>query len=453
MLFHISGDTLVAYHLNAYLLAFALPVLWYLACLSLRVTPWWALASALAWLSSTANLETLRVGNFAACIVLGALIVARCFRSPAMAWWIAASVLWLAAFVRPEFAVAALGVTGVGAWQLSGVQGKALAARWLAAAMAPAIALSLMFGLPFGGGRSGAAFQQHLAGNILEWHQLPFANWIHYEDVIRRYYALPASAVDFLRHEPLAFLHHVFTNLCRLLTQSLGAALRPPDLMIDASRQLALAPLAITLIGALAVRRGPRPAWAITPTSVVLVACSLLVLVSCAVIYPRAHYLPLLLSAVLLSVAPRAGDTAQRSVLAALVLVGIAGVSAMLPRYVDLRAGLPRPQEETVVALRALGASRPLRLFDDAGIYQPYLRTPARRLGPRDLAPPFDRFLRDNDITVVIVSPQMANDPVLDADPSWHRFRREPQSAGFRCEPLPRTDRTLCLTVESAPER
>jgi hypothetical protein len=442
-LHRLTGDTIVTYHLNAYVLAFALPALWYLVCLAFRVRPWWALASALALLLSMANLETLRVGNFAACIVLGSLLVGRLIPSAAASWWLAVAGLSVAAFVRPEFSVAAGIVLAIGAWQLSRAQfSRPKLALWLAAAILPAIALSLAFGLPLGGGRSGAAFQQHLAGNIVDWHGLPFSTWIHYEEVIRRYYALPASALDFLRQEPLAFFHHVGSNLWRLIMQSIGAALAPPDSLMTASRGLALAPILVVAVTALAPRRAD---FEVAPASAVLGACGLLILVSCAVIYPRAHYLPLLLCGALLFIAPRDDTEPVPSWRPATVLLAIAALFSLLPRYVAVHADAPRPQEATARALRALPDVGPLRLFDDVGILQIYANRPAKRLGPRDFRPPFDHFLQAQDINVVVLSPQLGWDPLLRGDPIWQRFARDPQRYGFRCQDVPTTDRQVCV--------
>src|SRR5581483_3927553 len=283
LVFRLSGDAVTAYHLNAYVLAAALPFVWYLLCIAIGVAPWWSLATALAWLVSNANLETLRVGNFAACILLGGLFVSRLARRPAIAWWIAAAALWIAASVRLELMLAGVVVAMVGAWQLQREwQSWTKTGAWLAAAAFPQVAIDLAFGSPLGGGRSAAAFQQHLAGNIVAWHQLPFENWIHYEDVIRRYYALPSSALDFAMHEPLAFLHHVGSNLWRLGTQSIPHALAP------AASLALLLPIAIAVGGGIALKvRAARAPYATTPVSIALTASAAMVLVSCAVIYPR----------------------------------------------------------------------------------------------------------------------------------------------------------------------
>lgn len=435
LLFKLSGDALVTYHLNAYLLAIALPALWYLLCVSLGMAPWWALASALAWLVSSANLETLRVGNFAACIVLGGLLVARFASRPALAWWIAAAALWLAASVRLELVYAAVVVVLAGAWRLHRDERSwPRTLLWTIAALLPNLALDLAFGWPFGGGRSGAAFQQHLAGNILVWHDLPFENWIHYEDLIRRYYALPEGPVDFALHEPLAFAHHVATNLWRLVSHAIAQAMEP------AGSVVLVVPLAVALVGGAAVKlRGPRGSLVVGPISVALIACAAMVVISCVVIYPREHYLPLLLCALLLSLGPQTGEGRVLPI-AAMLLLG--AIVACVPSYPASKSGTPRHEEETVDALRKLDAQR-LVLFDDSAVLQVYV--PARRFGPRDFQAPFDQFVRDHNINAVVISLTLPFDPLLRADVAWQRFLEQPESLGFHCEPIPRTQRRLCL--------
>jgi hypothetical protein len=438
LLFRISGDAVVAYHLNAYVLAIALPALWYLLCVAIGLPPWWALATALAWLVSGANLETLRVGNFAACIVLGGLFVARIARRPALAWWIAAAALWLAASVRLELMLAAVAVILVGAWQLHRQwRWWPRTAAWTIAALLPNLALDLAFGWPFGGGRSGAAFQQHLAGNILAWHELPFENWIHYEDVIRRYYALPSSAADFALHEPAAFLHHVATNLWRLLSQSIGHALAP------ATAIALIVPVIVAIVGGVALKlRAQRAPYAVTPVSVALTACGAMVLVSCLVIYPREHYLPMLLCALLLLAAPRPAEGARPG--STLIMLVLATLIACAPSYPASKAAMPRPEQKSVEALRALNAPK-LVLFDDSGVLQVYVA--AQRFGPRDFKPPFDQFLRERSIDAVVISPALPKDPLLSVDAAWRRFEAAPESFGFHCAAIAETDRRLCVAA------
>lgn len=436
LLFRFSGDAVIAYHLNAYVIAIALPALWYLLCIAIGIAPWWALATALAWLVSNANLETLRVGNFAACIVLGGLLVSRLMRRPAIAWWIAVAALWLAASVRLELLLAGAMVVLVGAWQLQREwQSWPRTAAWLFAAVLPQIAIDVAFGSPFGGGRSGAAFQQHLAGNILAWHDLPFENWIHYEDVIQRYYALPSSALDFAIHEPVAFLHHVASNLWRLASQSILHALAP------ATSLALVVPIAIAVAGGIALKlRTARAPYAMTPVSIALTACGLMVLISCAVIYPREHYLPLLLCALLLLVAPKADEGRAMSIA---IMVALAAIVACVPSYSTSKAGVSRPEQETVDALRQVNAPK-LTLFDDSGVLQVYLSS--QRFGPRDFHPPFDQFVREHEINVVVMSPTLAKDPLLRADDAWQRFEAAPDALGFHCAQVGKTERRLCVS-------
>ncbi|HZP11346.1 MAG TPA: hypothetical protein VFB36_02865 [Nevskiaceae bacterium] len=435
LLFRSSGDAIAAYHLNAYVLAIALPALWYLLCVAIGIAPWWALATALAWLVSNTNLETLRVGNFAACTVLGGVLLSRLVQRAAIAWWVAAAALWVAASVRLELLPAGVVVVIAGAWLLQrGWQSWPKTAAWLVAAVLPQVAIDLAFGSPFGGGRSGAAFQQHLAGNILAWHDLPFENWIHYEDVIRRYYALPSGALDFAVHEPSAFLHHVASNLWRLVSQSIPHALAP------ATSLALLTPIAIAISGGIALKlRTARAPYATTPVSIALTACGSMVLISCAVIYPREHYLPLLICALLLLVAPKTDAGRGPS---SLIMLVLATIVASAPSYPSSKANVARTEQETVEALRRLDASK-LNLFDDSGVLQVYV--PAQRFGPRDFRAPFDQFVRSHEINAIVLSPTLGKDPLLRADDAWQRFEASPEAAGFRCQPIGNTDRRLCL--------
>jgi hypothetical protein len=445
-----THDTIATYHLNAYLIALGFPITWFLTCLALRISATWALMTALAWLVSTANLETLRVGLFAATTVLAGVFLARLVRREWLAWWIVAEVLWEAAYIRPEFLPVAIACVVIGARQLhkGGMRPPALGA-WLVAALAPVAILVAIFGFPIGSGRSAAAFQQHLAGNILQWNGLGMEHWPRYQDVIRRYYEVPSGVLDFAIHEPVAFLHHLWTNAARLVTASVYATMRPAQSVLDATQGGALALILVAIAVAMAKRiRGKRPDIELTPASLALAGCASMVIVASVVIYPREHYLALLIAAALLWIAPRADDDSHARLHAVGMLI-VAGLVVLMPDYPHARRDAGRPIEETARALRAIDPAVPLKIFDDAGIAQVYAQRRTQRSGPRDFKPPFDRFVDDSGINVIVQSPQLARDPLLSADPAWRRFEADPASLNFTCTPVTNTDRVLCVRAAS----
>lgn len=443
----VTHDTIVTYHLSAYLLAFGFPIAWFLACIALRIAPAWALLTALAWLVSTANLDTLRVGLFAATTVLAGVAFAQVVRWAWLAWWIVAGVMWEAAYIRPEFLPVAAACVLAGALQLqtSGMRAP-LVGGWLMAALMPLAVMAAMFGLPVGGGRSAAAFQQHLAGNIVEWHGIPFEHWIRFEEIIRRYYALPTGVLDFAIHEPVAFLHHLWTNAVRLISVSIYAAARPAQSVLESTGggPLALMIIAVTSAIFLRLRTMKRPQVAMTPASIALAGCALMVVIVSVVIYPREHYLPLLIAAVLLWIGPRTQD-ADPARLHAVGMLTVAALVVLMPDLPLTRKDIQRPIEDTARALRAIDPAISLKLFDEQGIEQAYAQRRVQRFGPRDFKPPFDAFVERNGVNVIVRSPQLARDPQLIADPVWQQFDADPTAFGFECAAVTNTDRKLCV--------
>lgn len=446
----LSGDMLIAYHLNAYLIAYALPISWYLLCVALGISPLWALVSALAWLCSRHNLDVLRVGSFAACIVFISLALSAISRRAWLAWWIAVAGFWLAAFVRPEFAYAALVTTGLGAWRLSGDSaGRKFVIAWIAAVLAPAMILIALFGLPISGDRSVVALHQALASNLVRWHHLSFVDWVRYEDLIRRYGPLPDGVVDFAAHQPLQFARHVLTNLWFLVSERIPSALRPSDGLVAASGAWSMVPISLTLLGSAVgmLRREARATIALTPVSAVLGSCSLFILAASTMIGAREHYVTVLLAAGLLAIAPRASENSDRRWPAA-AMISVAAFAFALPSYVQFSHDRSRVEEKMILALRALGPGKVRGFFDAFGVDHLFLDPPAAGWRPRDLDRPFDQFLEDRHIDAVAGGPLLDVDERLHADASWQHFRAAPGDFGFRCAVVAGTKRLLCVRSE-----
>ena len=448
----LSGDMLIAYHLNAYVIAYALPISWYLLCLALGISPLWALVSALAWLCSRHNLDVLRVGSFAGCIVFASLALSAIVRRAWLSWWIAIAGFWLAAFVRPEFSYAALIATGLGAWRLSRESaGRKITIAWIAAVLAPAMILIALFGVPLSGDRSVVALHQALASNLVRWHHLSFVDWVRYEDLIRRYGPLPSGVADFAVHQPLQFAHHVLTNLWFLVTERIPSALRPSDELAAASGAWSLLPIGLTLLGSAAgmLRREARATIALTPASAVLGSCSLFILAAAAVIYAREHYITVLLAAGLLVIAPRASQASDRRWPAA-AMIAVAALALSLPSYAQFNQGRSRVEERMILALRALGPGKVRGFFDAFAVDYLFLDPPAVGWRPRDLDRPFDQFLEAKHIDAVAGGPLLDLDERLHADASWQHFRAAPGDFGFRCAVVAGTKRVLCVRSELA---
>ena len=258
---------------------------------------------------------------------------------------------------------------------------------------------------------------------------------------------------DLVIHQPQLVLRHAATNAANLLPNFV-AGLRPPETVRRENAVLCLIP--ILLLGMVSIGGILRPRVLPTPVvpppllrreALTLLACAaLLVLPVCILIYPRPHYLTSLSMMALFAVATlQARDSPS-----AWPLAGAAALAALscllMPSYAEDSAATPRDRINLVRALNAHPDWHDVRMLDPYAVLAFYAPGIGKAFDTTSLSAPFDRYLADNRIDVVALTPILRDHPVLAADPSWQVFLRQPAALGFSCQPVKGSDAQLCIS-------
>ncbi len=383
-------------------------------------------------------------------LTLAALAAALHHPSRARGLSVAAAVLALAVYVRPElllgfglcFAAALAAVvkerapeTGAPAWRR--VDGPALPVAVL-------LGLWLVFGAPFGGGRSFMAFGQHYALNVVSARNLRVDPWNNWERLVRADFGDATSAFQALRHNPGAFAWHLGQNL-RAAPADASFGARPILRPLTAWPGIVL--FLVLCVGAgVGVRRAFRDGrgW---PIAVVGLATLVPALVSTLLVFPRSHYFVGTISVLGVATAYAVAKARSWPTFPVWSAAGIAlFVGAILVRAADA----PRGAQPNLATVRSLVSAR---LAGPVTILEPNLgRAVLAGLEHRRLrhveCRPFSECLATRSPDVVAADPLLRD--AYRSDPGFQAFVADPAAAGFEERRVEKTKVVLYLRRSAA---
>ncbi len=447
MLLHLlTHDSLQVFHLNAYLLALAVPLLLYALLRAYEVWPVLSFSAASAWLICAANLDVgPRVAQFGLLPMLAGLIVARAVRSDPWRWsWLCGCAL-VCSYVRPEFFYSLLLMLLVAIWW---ALGRRQIRPWLKAMAVPLAALLVIAALgqlPIGGARATMALKQHVVLSLMAWNgQTGMEAWQSSAKLLAAYPSLDRGLLSFAIHDTGVFVHHLMTNAALLFSSRATDGLRPAELLLDQAPWLSL--LAILLPLAMA---GPlvRAQWPAAPAhrdaALAMTIYALPSILLCFVVYPRPHYLQLPLLALMFLVMLATGRR-QGGYPAALVLA--AGMLALACLGVRSAEPAPTPRQDTVRHLRGQALPVGFRMFDDSGLLRFHLPGAGRSFQRYEVRAPLAEWLVANRVDLVVITGRGER-----GDPSWAAFLEAPERAGYSCSWFAPGERTLCRAIGPKP--
>ena len=371
-------------------------------------------------------------------LALGTILALRA-RSWAVRWLVLSLTFLLASYVRPELYLAFLACAGGGLlvvlvrlWRgsLRPASG-ALAALAIGAC---GLTLGWGVGVPLGG-RSFAAFGQHYACHAAEAISTGINPMVRWEDFIRADFGDAQTFTEALRANPRAVLWHVGLNAATL-PRAMYALIAPrphlPGWLLLAV-QLSLVAAAILALVVFVRRRSEptdddRRAWAVFLVPFGLVVG--LALVSSLLIFPRPHYLmPVaFFGAALIAANLSLGRCEGGPGLALVLLLAFALVPNRAHGW-DAACWLTgerptRPdilQEQSIAgALRRLPLRSSVVFLDYFGHSRTVMAgLPLSFVQPTAKHGPFGSFVRDNDISVIVLDPDLCNDPAYRDDPEF----------------------------------
>lgn len=454
----IQPDRIALYFVNFRLLCLLLPLLLYLTLRRYSLAPAPAAICAFLLLIANANLPMWpRVSHFALLVILVSLIAAA-GRPLADALAVAAFGALLAAYARPEFALAAalLALGALLALARSAEARRAAGRPLLAALAIAALALVAWLRPPIGdGARSFAAFAQHFSLNWVGWTGSTLSPWTNAPEIMAIAFGDAQSIGAALGANPGLFARHMLSNAARF-PQTLfdlfflhGNLLMPADWQAAEGWLLLLLSLGCALAAGLLGRRrlGGR-VRALAPLWLTLGCYLPGLLFSALVIYPRSHYL-LILGVLLLigALAPFGGPA--RPLTPGRLLAGLSLAAAMAIFTPPAEAVLTVPEAKvtinTIRAIESLGVAGPVQLLEAEGGYHIYLGGQFSRVAEYEKDRAFSQFAAERRINMIVVSDALRNDSRLRDDPEWQRLLADPAAQGFTPIAVPDSPRLLLV--------
>ncbi len=455
----IQPDRIDLYFLNFQLLCLLLPLVLYVTLRRYATPPLLAALCAFLFLIARANLPMWpRVSHFALLIVLGSLIAASFARSRTSAFAIAGFGALLAAYARPDLALAALLLALVVGITLLRNSAERQAANWplLGGLSLAGLGLMLWLGPPVGDGyRSFAAFAQHFGLNWVRWTGSPLSPWTNPFEIIALAFGDVQSVGGALRADPGLFARHVFSNLARAPQAFFELFFFHANLLLPPARQALEGWLILLLSVSSALIVGWRRREqlggrirTLTPLWIILGSYLPGLLIANLVIYPRKHYLLILGVLLLIGIMALFGRPGNTRTSAPLLLtLALAAAIAIFtpPATAVLPAAQTKPTLATVDFIAALPIDGPVYMLEAEGGYNIYLGDRFSRVAEYAKDAPFNQWADERRINMIVVSPTLRNYSRLRDDPEWQALLNDPAAQGFVPLPITGTDRLLLV--------
>jgi len=456
----IQQDTLSLYYMNYKVMTTLLPVMFYIALRSYRVS--WVLAFILSigLLYSAANFPVWpKVSHFAIILLLfGFSIAALCSRKVNKAAVMLVTTL-LVSYVRPEVFLSFVLLAALFSFLFfktirgAPVYGSTL----LLVVLVLTAILVISLGTPMGsGGRSMVAFGQHYSLNWVRWNADKRDPWTSWGDIVESEFGEVSSPAQAVARNPSAVLRHVASNLMVLPSTiwSMFGNPHPPNSRL--SLAIAVCLLLTGAFGAVSLRKQTplrymaqlSENWRSSyVTSISVVAIVLPGIISIIFIYPREHYVLIVgvffvfLVAVLFG---RQMSTDRHQLnYAAFVFACILPVLTARPAF-DSRLEAPQPVLDTILFLRTWDLKMPVSLLEVDGGYAIYLN---RNFVWKHRRVPVELDSKTTD--VVVWSHRFGNQSNVLNSHEWKLFRSDPEAFGFVRLNIPNVqDRVLFVKRE-----
>ncbi len=421
----------------------------FLALRAYSVPRIFSIALSLWLLFSSANFPTWpKVSHFALTLLLIGVALSGFFRSRAIKIATLVIATLGASYARPEFFLSAaiLGVAFVPfAWFQYRKEGlRSVLPSCLVVVLTCSLAI-WHFGVPIGSGsRTLVAFGQHYSLNWVAWKKDKRNPWTNWEAIVRGDFGDVRSAGEALRTNPGAFGHHLFANLVHTPTSiaSTFVVARDGSRLARAGKAVGLVLLALAIVSygmrshPKGVPNGSRMGATLRSSWFELLALAVLLVpsaISILVVYPRAHYLlvagTLLAVSALIVLSRDSGERDLRSFEAALLVLGIA---LLLVQPMPSSGGATSQTNlRCIEFLRSLNIKEKVTLLEAEGGYDIYVGSQYHRVAEYDKDKPWDLFMAEKGINMILLSEGLAKDTRFVQDYEWRRFLDDPSKYGF----------------------
>ncbi len=399
---------------------------------------------AACFLISAINLPVYpKVSFFCMMLILVALWCSSFTKNGFQKWLIFLSVALLISFARPEFYLSFLMIFAFGILYVIAKRPTIEKKQWIYFGGFILMAAVLHFGLgnPLmvklsGHNRSLIAFGEHYAYNSAKWNNSELYTWLIWEEIIKQDFGDIHSVKDAMQSNFKMFWKHIASNISNFFQYvfTVSAAMVIPFKLGKILAFVCGLVLNLYFIGNLFFKRKevPSEVW-------YLLLLAIPTLISCILVYPRNHYLVLLVPIIglLFVFSFQFLKEDKKIAIPAIVVLGalyiIFGPRANNFKYFEIR------KEEGVlnnqIAISLLEESRleePVKVLSNEGDFSAFLNKKLDWVSAiKKQRSDFSEYLSDNNPDVIYITETMLKNPYYFQDANWQQFLNEYQKNGF----------------------
>jgi hypothetical protein len=440
----IEGNLIQLFYLNFKLMAILPAMVLFLALRKYSETVIFSFFIAACFLISGYNLTVdPKVSFFCVTIICFALWMSAYTQKPFFKWLVFLSGTLLMSFARPEFYMAFLLILvgGLGYFALKKENYKKQNLIPFALFVAAALVLHLGLGNPLmvklgGHNRSLIAFGEHFAYNYAQWNQSELYAWLAWEEIVKKEFGEVASVSDVIQSNFALFWKHVATNIGHFFKSFFGLVL---SMFIPVKIKGILVYIFGILLSVYFLyylikewKKAPIELW-------YLLLLAIPTLISCVLVYPRNHYLVLLVPVLaLLFVSAFSFLKDDDRIAMPMILIIGAFFIFLGPRADDFKYFEIRKEEGVLNNRRAIDMLDQIKLEDSVSVlsnegdFSAFLKQDLSWISAIDKKrEPFNTFLMNTQPDVIYVTETMNKNPYYFEDEHWQSFTKEYASFGY----------------------
>jgi hypothetical protein len=462
LLSYLSDDPIQLYYLNYRFAAVAVPVLFYILLLRMRITPLLALFISACFLYSNMNVTVWpRISNFCMILFLASVITIT-FQKKYLHQFITMLFCCLVcSYARPEFYLSFVTTAGLLIIYLFFNLRSVSKNDWLIICLAiMGIALlHFIFRFPsnnfFGFNRGVAAFYQHYAYNYKVRTQAPGVAWLFWEELAKNTFGDCNSMWCVIKTQPLIFLKNTIYNIQQYIAFSwiYISSFAVPSFLAKSPKKAVLSAILVTGMLTWCLLKKERRhiiGMYIRQHSLLFIfmaAFCLPTLASCIVVYPRTHYILLQsgLSLTWLAIVLNSGVSEKK--------IPVWTMALLLPVFILLPSGLKHynflltegEKKQNFCNTRIVETLR--RGYNDKAycLFTPMPFVTGMLPGNfSEVNSVFDKktdtafvyYLENRKINMLLITPAIGKDPHLIYDSTWNNFMKDPLARGFVKKPV-----------------
>jgi len=446
----ITADRMKLYYFNYEILS-TLPSLLFYGFLRIRkVSLPAALLAGCLIVTFQGNLQIWpKVSHFTLCVLLSGIILTSLCKNPVCIFGAVSLTALAASYARPEYFVAF--ILSAFTCFITAIRSKEKCDYITpTAVILTFIAALVIFGVPIGNdsGRSFFAFQQHFSLNWVTWTDSSLNPFTDSAQIVRNCFGNARSAIQCTFTDPALVLKHVLANILNLPRFAAGLLLLPTQQNTELLWHSGISILhliAITTLAAMTLRNFSFSCITNARCSNISLAGTIAILIippliASVLIYPRAHYLILIIVPILGLGLVLTGNCCMKLRHGqALGIIAIATFFLFMTSNA-FEADDNFPVKSTITFLQTLMPSRDVQLLEAEGGFDIYLNDKWHRVAEYDKIESFHAFRSRTHINSILLTEKLTKNSRFCSDPEWLRFLAAPETYNFTSIPIPETE-------------